>query len=147
MQHLNWPMITVPPAIAFSKIKKIGIACDLDEVEKKMPVEAVTRLVKDFNAELHILNTGNEKTYDPDIIFEAGEVHRLLKDLKPVFHLIAHDNEDEGTLEFAEKNQIDLLVVVPGKHGFFERLTHKSHTRQFVLHSYVPVMAIHHANN
>ncbi|MBK8520712.1 MAG: universal stress protein [Chitinophagaceae bacterium] len=41
------------------------------------------------------------------------------------------------------KNQIDLLVVMPHRHNLLSGLFHKSHTKQLVLHSHVPVMSIH----
>jgi nucleotide-binding universal stress UspA family protein len=46
-------------------------------------------------------------------------------------------------MEFAETNSIDLLVVLPKQHSLIEKLLFKSHVRQFVLHSHIPVMALH----
>jgi nucleotide-binding universal stress UspA family protein len=143
MEHLEWPMITVPPAIGFTTIKKIGLACDLNEVEETVPIDEIKTLVNDFSAELHILNTGDEKTFDPDVVFEAGELQRLLGALKPTYHLLTNKDASEGILAFAEKNQIDLLIILPKRHGLFYRLLYKTNTKQFVLHSYVPVMAMH----
>jgi len=33
--------------------------------------------------------------------------------------------------------------VLPKRHGLLDKLIHKSHTKQLVLHSHVPVMAFH----
>ena len=62
--------------------------------------------------------------------------------LKPSYHFITNDNTDEGIMDFAEKNSIDLLLVLPKRHSLLDKLISKSHTRQLVLHSHVPVMAI-----
>jgi hypothetical protein len=99
--------------------------------------------VKDFNAELHILNTGKQDVFDADIVFESGQMQERTMALKPTFHFLNNEDPDEGIMDFADKNQIDLLVVLPKHHGFIGNLFHKSHTKQLVLHSHVPVMAIH----
>lgn len=143
MKHLEWPLITVPPAFKFSSIKKIGFACDFEKVVDTVPVDEIKKLVNDFNASLHILNTGKKKEFKPELIFESGLVQEMLGNLKPEYHFITSDNTDEAILDFAEKNEIDLLVVLPKRHSLLDQLVHKSHTKQFVLHSHVPVMALH----
>jgi nucleotide-binding universal stress UspA family protein len=143
MKNLHWPLITVPPGAAFSAIKKIGLACDFNKVAETMPVAEIKSLVKDFNAGLHILNTGKKETFDPDIVFQSGVLQEMITDLKPNYHFITHEDEDEGIMEFAEKNKIDLLIVLPKRHSLFDKLIHKSHTKNLVLHSHVPVMALH----
>lgn len=143
MKHLRWPLITVPVGASFAAIKKIGLTCDFDKVVDTMPVEEIKTLVNDFNAELHILNTGKETDFDPDIVFQSGLLQEMLEKVKPNYHFITSENIDEGIMDFAEKNKIDLLIVLPKRHGLFENLVHKSHTKQMVLHSHVPVMALH----
>lgn len=143
MKNLTWPLVTVPQGSKFSAIKKIGFACDLEDVIETTPVDEIKRLVKDFNAELHILNTGKSDEYSPELVFEAGLMQELLAMIKPQFHFISSGNVDEGIIAFAENNLIDLLVVLPKRHSLLDMLVHKSHTRQLILHSHVPVMALH----
>lgn len=143
MKHLSWPVIAVPPGITFSSIKNIGIACDLKKVEEVIPVREVVQLVKYFHANLHILNTGKEGDFDADIVFQSGVLKEMLADLKPVYHFITDDNVDKGIMDFAEKNKMDLLIVFPKRHGLIDKLMHRSHTKQLVLHSHVPVMTLH----
>jgi nucleotide-binding universal stress UspA family protein len=143
MQSLDWPLITVPPAVHFSAVKKIGLACDFDKVVDTTPVEEIKMLVNDFNASLHVLNTGKRTEYNPDIVFESGMLQEMIGSLKPQYHFITAGNTDEGIMDFVEKNGIDLLLVLPKRRGILKKLVHKSTTKQFVLHSHVPVMAIH----
>jgi nucleotide-binding universal stress UspA family protein len=99
--------------------------------------------VNDFNAELHILNTGRKTVFDADIVFESGLMQEMTMALKPQFHFIDNENTDQGIIDFAEMNQIDLLIVLPKRHNLLESIFHKSHSKQLVLHSHVPVMALH----
>src|SRR6185503_3612855 len=143
MKHLMWPLITVPPGVTFSSIKKIGLACDFDKVVHTTPIDKIKMLVKDFNAAFHILNTGRKQVFNPEGVFESALLMEMLAALKPNYHFITSSNTDEGILNFAEKNRFDLLVVLPKQYGLLKKLVHRSHTRQFVLHSHVPVMALH----
>ena len=141
--NLLWPVITVPPGVSFSAIKKIGLASDLTKVVESTPVDEINLLVNDFNAELHILNTGKKQVFDADIVFESGMMQEMTMELNPKFHFISNENTEEGILDFAEKNQIDLLIVLPRRHNLLSSIFHKSHTKQFVLHSHIPVLTLH----
>ena len=143
MQELTWPLISVPPGSVFSAIKKIGVASDLTEVVKTTPVDEIKMLVTDFNAELHILNIGKKEVFEGDIVFESGIMQEMLLGLKPIFHFISNENTDDALINFADKNEIDLLIVLPKHHNLLDKLFHKSHTKNLVLHSHVPVMALH----
>jgi nucleotide-binding universal stress UspA family protein len=143
MKHLMWPLITVPPQAIFSSVKKIGLACDFDNVVNTIPIDDVKMLVNDFNAELHILNTGKQEVFNANAVFGPGILEEMIAPLKPNYHFINNENTDEGIMDFAEKNYIDLLLVLPKRHGLLDKLLHKSHTSQLVLHSHVPVMALH----
>ena len=143
MKHLMWPLITVPPEATFSAVKKIGLACDFAKAVDTTSLDEIKMLVNDFNAELYVLNTGEKDVFNPEIVFESDVLEEILKPLKPNYHLINNQNTDENIMDFAEKNHIDLLVVLPKRHNLLNKLIHKSHTKQLVLHSHVPVMALH----
>ncbi|MBK6634611.1 MAG: universal stress protein [Chitinophagaceae bacterium] len=143
MKNLAWPLITVPPGTKFSAVKKIGLASDLTEVVKTTPIEEIKMLVHDFNAELHVLNTGKTEVFDADIVFESALMQEMMMSLNPKFHFISNGNTDEGIIKFTDENKIDLLIVLPKRHNLFEQMFHKSHTKNLVLHSHVPVMALH----
>lgn len=143
VKHLTWPVITVPPGVSFTAVKKIGLASDLTKVVETTPIEEIKTLVCDFNAELHILNTGNKEVFDADIVFESGLMQEMTMSLNPTFHFINDADTDQGILDFTEKNQIDLLIVLPRRHNLLNSIFHKSHTKQWVLHSQIPVIALH----
>jgi hypothetical protein len=44
-----------------------------------------------------------------------------------------------GVTDIAKEHGIDLLIVIPKKHGPF----HKSQVKDFIFYSDIPVMAIH----
>ncbi len=143
MKHLISPIITVPPGASFGSLKKIGMACDFNDVVDTTPVDELKMMVSDFKAELHLLNTGEQEVFDPGQVYEYGLLRKILEGLKPHFHYISSKNTDQAIIDFAVTNELDLLIILPKRHNLLDKLIHKSHTKQFVLHSHVPVMALH----
>ena len=145
LKSLSWPLIVVPPEAKFKNIRKIGIACDLKKVVETAPVEQIKVLMSVFQAELHVIhvNRESEKAYSAEIVEESGLLQEMLEDLHPVYHFLNYVNIDEGLNEFSQKNDIDLLIIIPKKHNLIDKIFHKSHSKHLITHTHVPVMSVH----
>ena len=145
IRHLKWPVIVVPPGKEYGKgMKKIGFACDFKKVVESTPVQFIKNMVKEFGAELHVLNVDYEnKHFKPETPEESLMLHTLLEDLNPNYHFINHVDIEEGINEFVESNNIDLLITIPKKHKLLDSLFKSSSTKQLVTQSHVPVMCVH----
>lgn len=145
IRHLKWPVIVVPPGKEYGNgIKKIGFACDFEKVVENTPVQFIRNMVKEFGAELHVLNVDHEgKHFKPETPEESILLHKLLADLNPSYHFIEHTDVEDGINEFVDKNNIDLLITIPKKHKLLDGLFKKSNTKQLVTQSHVPVMCVH----
>ena len=67
----------------------------------------------------------------------------MLYDLHPFYRFLDYDYIENGLEEFAEANKLDLLITVPRRHNIIDKLFNKSHSKNLVLHTHVPVMAMH----
>jgi nucleotide-binding universal stress UspA family protein len=145
IRHLKWPVIVVPPGKEYGTgIKKIGFACDFDKVIESTPIQFIKNMVKEFAAELHVLNVDYEgRHFKPETPEESMLLNELLADLNPAYHFIEHADVEDGINEFAERNNIDLLITIPKKHKLLDSLFKKSSTKQLVTQSHVPVMCVH----
>jgi nucleotide-binding universal stress UspA family protein len=143
--QLRWPLIVVPADMKFNTIRNIGLACDFKKVIDTAPVEEIRNLVKDLGANLHVLyiNKDHQKEFDADFIAETAWLQEMLADLKPRYHFIDHSDVNEGLMDYAESYLLDLLIVVPRKHGVVDKIIHPTHTKQLALHTRIPMMAIH----
>ena len=141
---IETPVFVIPPGSTFKPFKKIGLATDMKDVVENMPVEEIRELVTFFNAELHVLNVDYERkhftSYTPE---ESLNLDTMLSGLNPVYNFIENKDIDEGLNEFAAKNNIDLLITLPKKHYMLEKILEKSHTRELIYHTTVPLMCIH----
>ena len=145
IRHLTWPVICVPPGKEYGKgIKKIGFACDFKQVAENTPFQFIKQMVKEFGAELHVLNVDyKEKHFRPETPEESLLLHNLLKDVKPQYHYINNADIENGINEFAETNNLDLVIAIPKKHKLLEGIFKPSSTRQLVFQSHIPVMCVH----
>lgn len=143
MKRLNWPLLAIPIGTKFSGIRKIGLACDFEKVPDTIPADEIGIFVKSFNADLFVINTGTTTAHNSEMIFQSGLVQVMLEELHPKYEFITNENIDDGIIDFCEKNNIDMLIIIPRRHTLSEKLIYKSHTKQMVLHSHVPVVAFH----
>jgi nucleotide-binding universal stress UspA family protein len=145
IKQLTYPLIVVPPDIEFSDIKKIGLACDLKYVAETIPAVEIKNLLDVFHAELHVLHvrTDISKSFTDKKIMEAEWLRDILADLNPKYHFITGKDIEKEISDFAEENEIDLLVIIPKKHDWIDKIFHHSHSKRFVLQTHIPLMAIH----
>jgi len=145
IRHLTSPVICVPPDKKFGNgINKIGFACDLKHVAATTPAGPIKELVRELGAELHIINVESDPQHTNGHKKEESiQLHQLFDDIHPQYHFIDHPDVEAGINEFAETNNLDLVIAIPKKHRMFEGLFAKGNTRKLVFHSHIPVMCVH----
>lgn len=145
LRKMSWPVIVVPPGITFKKISKIGLACDLVEVRENIHANTIKQMVAALGAELHVLyiNKSNGMKMTPGEIEESAWLREMLFGIDIHFHFLSNEQVEQEIVEWAEKNKLDVLVVVPKNHDLLDRIIHKSHSKQLVLHAHLPIISIH----
>ena len=142
IDHFTWPIITVPPTVTFSAIKKIAIAYDFEKEIEVNLIADIKLLAQDFNASIDILNTAHEDEFNENFIFLSRMLENSFKPFEIKYHFLTSNQLEEGILKYVDNNNIDLLIVMPKHHNLFQKLFHKSHSKQLVLHCHVPVMSV-----
>lgn len=145
VKHLTWPVICIPPGKEYGNgIKKIGFACDFKNVVETTPAHFIKAFVNEFNAELHVLNVDHQnKHFTTEVPQQSALLHTMLEDVKPQYHFIDNKDIEDGINDFAEHNNIDIIITIPKKHKLLEGLFRPSSVKQLVFHSHVPVMCVH----
>lgn len=141
-KHVTVPVFIIPKNASYKPIKQVVLACDFRKVVDTMPVQAIKNLLDVTRAKLHILNV-SEKQTKPDEAFESLLLDTLFQGYHPEYHFIHDTHFTEAINHFADEHNIDLIMTIPKKHGLFEGLFKKSHTKSLAFHSHVPLMVIH----
>ena len=145
IRHLTWPVICVPIGKEYGVgIKRVGLACDFREILETTPVSVIKTFVKELKADLHVLNVDPENNHSKgDTQAQVILLQTALEDVNPQYHFIQHKDVEDGVNEFAEINNLDMIIAIPKKHKLMEGLFRKSSTKQLVFESHVPVMCVH----
>lgn len=143
-KHSVIPVIIVPPGVTFTPIETVLLACDYKKVVETTPVEPIKRILDETKAKLFVLNVDhNNKNFSAETPFESLMLDTLLHGYNPEYQFVDNTNFIQAINSFAEEKSADLIITIPKKHGFFEGLFKRSHTKQLAFHSHVPLMVIH----
>jgi nucleotide-binding universal stress UspA family protein len=147
IKHIKCPVIVVPPGTTYNGIRRIGLACDFKNVVQSTPVEYIKNLVKEFGADLYVLNVQDKKDDDTDLeeppTMDAVYLDSMLEDVRPNYVQLTGKNVVDSITSFAENNNLDLVMVIPKKHRFIDSLFHKSQSKELITHAHIPIVSIH----
>lgn len=142
IRHLPYPVLIVPETFSFKGINKIGLATDLEDVTE-LPFSTLTEWLSVFPAKLDIIHIGKQgQGASPSDVGESVALNNHLHKFHPEFHFLTHEELAEGLNSFSIKHNLDLLIIVPKKHGLSE-LFNEKHAKKIVVHQQIPVLAIH----
>jgi nucleotide-binding universal stress UspA family protein len=144
IHSLNYPVLVIPPKTVFTPVRKIGFACNYDKVLSNSPVDVLEKIIKDFNAELYIIDVhAHNKMYTEVEALEGVSVNELLKKIKPEYHTIESENIAEGIGLYADEANLDWLAAIPRSHSTIDKMFKHSHTKDLLYRMHVPVLCMH----
>ena len=79
----------------------------------------------------------------PELKAERDKMEVLLSEFNPEFYFMRLYDFHESVDLFARDKDIDMIVIAPRYHSFFERLFKTQHTKKLIYQSKVPVLAVH----
>lgn len=139
------PVIIVPADCECKDIKNVLLTTDLENVYKATPSMPIKRVLNIFNPVLHIVNV-NEKHYislTEEYEAEKARLMEMFEEFNPKFHFLRLYDVDEAINEFAEDQNIDLIINVHKDHSIMHRIFKSSHTKKMAYQSRVPLLIVH----
>jgi len=144
LTQFAWPVIIIPPGVVFSGIRKICLACDLNNIKDTVPIKELKNFVREFRSEFHVIHVDEDGgSFTPDELSESAFLEELIGELHPIYHFKDGTEIEKTICEFAAKNDFDMLLIFPKKHSFINKIFQHSHSKSIVLQTRIPVLAIH----
>jgi len=145
---LGVPVLIIPPKSTFVKVENIMLACDFNHPDKFIPVNLIRQLINDTKAKLLVFNIEVDleesvKKYPASVMGEGFAVHTLLEEFKPEYFFIKNKEYVDGVNEFADSHQANIIITIPKRHTFFEKLFIKSSTKRLAFHTHLPLLVVH----
>jgi nucleotide-binding universal stress UspA family protein len=139
------PVLIVPERASYKGINNVLIASEMKYVDESPVLIALKTILKDFKPSLHILNVDSSHyiSLTENFKTERDKMATLLDEFNPEFYFMRLFDFHESINLFTRDKNIDMIIIGPKHHSFFERLFKTQHTKAVVYQSEVPVLAIH----
>ncbi|MES2139991.1 MAG: universal stress protein [Bacteroidota bacterium] len=144
IKNTNCPTLVVPEGVKYRPINTIVLACDdIEKIADTSAAKQITEFVELFNSKLIVLNVIDSfENLDQEVLLEAKK-EVLFGDLNYSVLFIEGDDLIKNINNFVEKNNADLLIMIPRKHAIFSKLFSESNTKKMAFNSHIPLLAIH----
>ena len=144
-QKAHCPVILVPKGAKFKNFENMLYASDFSSADGKMIMKFID-FAKQFDSSIHFIHIEDEDDIDFSAI-EDSIFNFLFKDGDPTFsfNMVSIDGVDviKGLNQYAEENEVDLIVLVNRHRAFVDNLLGLSTTRQLAMDTKFPLMVYH----
>ncbi len=129
-RKLKYPVLAVPPGHEYKQVQKICFAFDNKHTGNDIALAQLTNIATALKAELYVLNAQSDG-HNQDNNIDIDEAAKIaLSAANPHYHMVYNVQDVDAVIQdFVKNKSMDLLVMIPRKHSFFEGLFHKSHTK------------------
>ncbi len=143
------PVLTIPAALDICPPEIVLLATNRFEKKEKL-LKKIFEIPKIFSAQVHVVvfkETNSDE--NADYIYNGDQLQDyldILKDNYPeiVFEgaLLQGDDFEREIEEYCSKVGVDMIAMVPYPKSAFEQLFERSETKNMILHSTWPVLAV-----
>lgn len=133
------PVMVVPANATFKPKPRVALAYDFSGVADASVLDVLAEMVKKFGSELMIVDVLKSKKNTVEV---DGSLDRLTSQVPHSFYFPVGNEPAETILRFIDENDVDMLAVIPHRHGFFDRLMRSSFTEKVALHTHVPLLTL-----
>lgn len=142
-KNTNIPLIIVPENAAFKIPETIVFANDdsLDTDRNALVyLAAITRTFKSKLYVVKVLKDKNEQWFE--VSENAHKMNKVIEILHSSFQYPVDTDITHALNEFVIVHNADMLVMVPHKHDWLERLYKKSETKDMLFHMSIPLLIL-----
>ena len=145
-QKAYCPVLLIPENVNYRPFGSILYASNFEAAQKEM-VREITNFANLFRAAVHFVHV-EEKGDVEDFSKTKEEIfNQLFKEGNPAFSFqmdtVKGDSVVNGLHQYADENNIDLIVLVNKQRGFFDSLMGKSNSKNMALNIKYPLMIYH----
>lgn len=142
-EQIDHPILIVPPDAVYKKIQTVIFSSDMRNVRETTPVQALRGFLRLFFPKLIVAYVDMDNQDADDFTQEKSELDILLEGFRPEYQVLRINDYATAIHDLAVNKQADVIVTVPRKHSFWERVFTSSHTSKLAYHTDIPMLTIH----
>ncbi|MEO8413205.1 MAG: universal stress protein [Ginsengibacter sp.] len=139
-QTCNIPVIIVPEKAGYTTPKKLVYATDAVVPGSTIPVELkeVTTLFDSRLFVVKVVNDNSECQSDTNTAIPHDESGNS----QVTFKYVVDTDINRALDKFTRRHAADMLVMMPHKHDWLEKLFKKSETKEMIFHTNIPILIL-----
>lgn len=145
-QKATCPVLLIPPQGKFQGIEKMAYASNYEAIDFSM-IHQLTSLAEDYDSDIHFIHV-NERKNEKEVNHERLLFEKEFKTKSPAIvskvSTVEHATVWEGLYNYAEQEEIDMIVLATKQRSFLENVFHRSMTKRLMLTSKnIPLLVLH----
>ncbi len=142
LKKIRIPLLIVPEKATYKECKQVTYATDFSYDVDPQIYKPLIDLLRIFQAQLNIVYV--KKSAEEEKSLEQGKKHLdiFFKDVPHQFQMVTDSHVKHGIEAYLKDHPTDLLVMVTHDRGFWERMFGKSHTKEMVYNTHIPLLVL-----
>ena len=139
----NIPIFIIPDSAEYCIPKTLLYASDVTLDTNIMPIDQIKQFTDFFKPKLYVVTVVQDH-YDKvfEGIISPKKLRHELQILNTTFEFPVNLDITSSLNKFVVQNQVDIVIMMPHKHAWIERIFRKGQTKDMVFHSHIPMIIL-----
>jgi nucleotide-binding universal stress UspA family protein len=139
----NIPLILIPENAGYKSPEIIVFASDLGLNTDLHAIEELTNITQFFKSKLYVVTVLKNKNKDWfEVLHTPQTLRKAVEGSGATFEYPIDIDITHALNSFIEKHDADMLVMMPHRHEWLERIFRKSETKDMIFHTHVPLLIL-----
>lgn len=137
------PALIIPKHIQYEALVNVGFACNYAQPLTRKQQRFIQKAIDIYQVHLHVIHVDvpDKKNEARRLEFKA-QLEDALSDHHPVYASIENTDVVATIINYVRQNDIQLLIVIPHKHGIWYNIFNQNHTRLLTRINHLPILAM-----
>jgi nucleotide-binding universal stress UspA family protein len=146
IKNADTPVLVVPEGVSYTPPKNIVFAADYGSLKDVSELSPLKQIALEFGSTITLLNVLRKgELTDVDEAVEGLKINSYFMGMPLKYAFLENDDIEAGINDYVLNNPVDMIAMVERKVSFFEKLFHKSITKQVAHHIKLPLLVMHDA--
>ena len=142
-KNTNVPLILIPENAGYRNPETLVFASDLGVGSDLHAIDELTDIIRFFKSKLYVVTVLKNKNKEWfEVLNTPQTLRKAFEATDTTFEYPVDIDITNALNSFIEKHNADMLIMMPHRHEWFERIFKKSETEDMIFHSYVPLLIL-----
>ncbi|MCB9360441.1 MAG: universal stress protein [Flavobacteriales bacterium] len=139
--HSDKSVLVIPENTQLSQVKKVVFAVDFQEIKDVSVFKTYIEFIKKYKAETLFVNIYHEGNSQKSSELETN-MKQIFSEINYSLNFEKNDDIVNGINKFVRENNCDMLALFSRKHGFIDKIFHKSITNKLTCQAELPMFVV-----